>query len=192
MKGLRRSLKHLYGSSSSFGSHAGAGVGVQQQGGQAIQKTVLLFDDTPIPLTDNAAVVAFGGLKIFDFPEGLILFQGAVADLAITKSSAGVNDTWDGDFALGTVTATSDNALATTEQNLIPTTATPQAVAGATTAKGKSTATESGTLFDGTTTPIDVFLNFLVDDADHDVTTTPCDLIINGRITLLWTLLGDV
>lgn len=155
------------------------------------QKLVLTLTDVEIPLVDEAGVVAYGGLKIADLPEGAITFLGATADLAMTKSSAGVNDTWDGDFGLGTTTAGNDATLATTEQDLIPTTATPQAVAGATTAKGQSTATEVGAVFDGTTTAIDVFLNFLVDDADHDVGGTPCNLIANGTITIVYAHLGD-
>ena len=94
-------------------------------------------------------------------------------------------------MGLGTVTATSDATLATTEQNLIPTTATPQASASATTANAQSTATESGAIFDGTTTPVDVYLNLLVDDADHDVTGTATNIIVNGTITLYYANLGD-
>lgn len=191
-KGLRRSLKKLYGTPTAAGAGAGSGNQASQIGTAAMQKTVLKFTNQAIPLTDEAGVVAYGGLKIFDFPEGAILFQGAVADLALTKSSAGVNADWDGDFGLGTVTASNNATLSSTEQDLIPTTATPQAVAGATTAKGKSTATESGQILDGTSTPKDVFLNFLVDDADHNVAGTACNLIVNGTVTLFWANLGDV
>jgi len=146
---------------------------------------VISFVNTPIALTDNAGVVAYGGLKVLDFAEGAVAILGACAALAVTKSSAGVNTDWDGDFGVGTVTATSDATLATTEQNIIPTTATPQAVSGATTAKGVSTAIG---FFDGTTTPVDVFLNFLVDDTDHNVAGTACNLILNGTLTIhyLW------
>lgn len=191
MKGLPRSLKNLY-QSLGAGAPAGAGNVADQQGIGALRKTVLRLENFTISLVDEAGVVAHGAAKIFDFPEGAILFHGAVADLAVTKSSAGVNDDWDGDFALGTVAADNDASLAAAEQDLVPTTPTPQASSGATTAKGKSTATESGSVLDGTTTPKDVFLNVLVDDADHDVTTTPCNLIFNGTVTLFWSNLGDV
>lgn len=36
-----------------------------------------------------------------------------------------------------------------------------------------------------------MYLNLLVDDADQDATTTPTDLIINGTLTLVWSLIGD-
>lgn len=173
------------------GSTAVSSVVATEYGGPVVKKTVLTFTDTSMALTDEAGVVAYVGTKVYDFPAGKILFLGATANLALTKSSAGVDAAWDGDFGLGTTTAGNNNALATTEQNLIPTTATPQAVSGATTAKGGSTSTEAGVVFDGSSTAADVYLNFLVDDADHDVTTTPCSLIANGTVTMYWINLGD-
>lgn len=176
--------------SAGAGAVAGSGVSVQELGNAVVHKTVLTFADAAIALTDNAGVVAYGGLKVYDFPEGAILMLGAVADLDLTKSSAGVNDDWDGDFGVGTVTASNNNTLSSTEQNIIPTTATPQASSGATTANGLSTATENAVI-NGTSTAVDVYLNLLVDDADHDVTSTPCNLIVNGTLTLTWVKLGD-
>ena len=193
-KGLPRSLRKLYDAVSA-GAVSGAGVeagGVPARGIGAIQKERITLTNTPIVMADNAGVVAFGSLKIFDIAEGLMLFHGAVLDLNLTLSAAGINADWDGDIGLGTVAANNGaGPLATTEQNLVPNTATPQAVASVTTGDGESTGTESGTLLDGTTTPIDVFLNLLVDDADHDVTGTPTNIIVNGTIDLIYTLLGD-
>lgn len=165
-----------------------SGSGVSASSGAGTTTTVLTFNDTPIVLADNAGVVAYGGLKIFDFPQGSIVIQGATANLAVTKTSAGVTATWNGDFAVGTVTAANDATLTSTEANIIPSTPTPAAVAGATTAKGRSTAAVT---LDGTTTAVDAFINFLVDDANHDVTTTPCNLILNGTVTILWANMGD-
>lgn len=175
-------------SSTGVGAAAGTGVVASEQGNGVIQKTVLTLTNTPVVLADNAGVVAYGSLKIYDFPQGAINFLGATANLAITKSSAGVNADFDGDFSLGSVAANNGATLATTEQNIIPTTPTPQAVSGVTSAKGQSTA---GLYLDGTGTAVDLYLNMLVDDADHDVTGTPCNLIANGTITVLWTNLGD-
>ncbi len=176
---------------SGVGAVAGSGVTVEEFGDGANHKTRFTFTDAAIALTDEAGVVAYGGLKIYDFLAGFILMLGAVANLTITKSSAGVNADWDGDFGLGTATASNNNTLSSTEQNVIPTTATPQAVAGATTAQGASTNTEAAKVLDGHTTPIDLYLNFLVDDADHNVNGTPCNLIVNGTIEVSWINLGD-
>lgn len=156
-----------------------------------VRQAIITLTATPIVLADEAGVVAYGGLKIYDFPQGAIQILGAVADLDVTKSSAGVNADWDGDFGIGTVTAGNNNALATTEQNILPTTATPQAVAGVTTANGQSTITEAGLVIDGTATAADAYLNFLVDDADHNVGGTACNLLVTGTVKITYILLGD-
>ena len=153
------------------------------------QHTVIMtFTNVDFALTDEAGVVAYTGKKVFDMPSGAYVIHGAVADLALTKSSAGVNADWDGDFSVGTVTASNNATLSSTEQNIIPTTATPQASSGATTADGVSTA---ALYLDGTATPSDIYLNFLVDDADHNVNGTACNLIVNGTLRLTYTYLGD-
>lgn len=156
------------------------------------RKTKLTFVNQPVVLVDEAGVVAYGARKVYAFPEGLIGFEGAVARLDITKSSTGVNADFDGDVGLGSVTASNNATLSSTEQDYIPTTSTPQAVSGVTTADSKSTSTEAYKLLDGTGTSKDMFLNLLVDDADHDVTSTPCNLIVNGNIVFHWKLLGDL
>lgn len=171
----------------SGGNVSGTGVSGNATSG-GFTKQVLTFKDTPIVLADNAGVVAYGSLKILDFPQGSVVIQGATANLVVTKTSAGVNATWNGDFGVGTAAADNTNTLSGTEQNIIPTTATPAAVAGVTSAKGRSTAAVT---LDGTTTAVDAYINFLVDDADHDVTTTPCNLILNGTVTILWANMGD-
>lgn len=188
-KGLPRSLKKLYRTIEAPGV-VGTGAEIET-GVAALRKEVIVLTNRTIALTDEAGVVAFAGSKILDLAEGLITFQGAVMDLALTKDAAGVNDDWDGDVSLGTVTASNNATLTGTEADLVPSTATPQAVSGVTTADAQSTGTEIGSVFDGTTTAVDVFLNFLVDDADQDVTGTPTNLIVNGTITFSYAVVGD-
>lgn len=170
---------------------AGTGVTLADANAAAIRKLTFTFVNAQVTLADEAGVVAYGGLKFCDMQAGAIIFLGAVSDLDVTKSSAGVNDDWDGDFAIGTVTASNNNTLTGTEASILPSTATPQASGGATTANGQSTLTQSGTVVDGTSTAVDVYINFLVDDADHNVTGTACNLILNGTVTLLYANLGD-
>lgn len=170
------------------GAKNGTGITVEEFGGVVARRSKFTFVNHAIALTDEAGVVAYAGQKIYDMPAGVINILGATANLALTKSSAGVNLDWDGDFGLGSVTASNNATLATTEQNIIPTTATPQAVAGATTAKGGAT---SSLILDGSTTAVDIFLNFLVDDTDHNVSGTACNLIVNGELNLYWINLGD-
>lgn len=166
---------------------AGAnGVGALTSAREAMT-TVLTLTALSIAMADAAGVVAYGSKKILDFPAGYVGIESVVAKLSVTKSSAGVITTFDGDFSLGTVAAAGDATLTGTEADIIASTATPQAVAGVTTAYGsKLTATN----LDGTTTPVDMYLNVLVDDADHDVTTTPCNLLFTGTITVTWRNMG--
>jgi hypothetical protein len=171
---------------------AASGTGVVATSEALSVKTLTLtLTAVAFAMVDEAGVVAYSGLKIADMPEGAISILGAVASIALTKSSAGVIDTWDGDFALGTATASNNATLSATEADIIPSTATPQAVAGAANAFGQSTGTECPAYFDGTATAKDVYLNFLVDDADHDVTSTPCNLIATGTVKITYVNLGD-
>lgn len=173
------------------GAANGTGVTATEYGNSTIHRTVLTLDDVVMALTDVASTVAYTALKVYDFPAGAFLFLGATADLVITKDAAGVNDDWDGDFSLGTVTASNNNSLSSTEADLIPSTQTPQAQSGATTAKGQTTTALSSVIFDGTSVPKDAFLNILVDDGDQDTTATPTNLVVSGTITITWANLGD-
>lgn len=247
-------LDALQGTTSAGAVAAVSGLSVEEKSVGQVHVTTLTFLDMAVALTDNAGVVAYGGKKVYDWPEGLILNLGASADLNLTKSSTGVNADWDGDISLGTVTASNNATLLSTEANVIPSTSTPQAVAGVTTGDMESIAaaptaltdsssgTADGTIealadlataggntytdaavnaklailrnwaadfaakinalillaaggkmlaLDGTTTAPDLYLNILIDDADHDVTTTPCNIIVNGTLTFAWMKIGD-
>jgi hypothetical protein len=176
--------------SAGAGAVAGTGAAAVEYGDATVHQTVITFTNTPITLADEAGVIAYGGLKVYDLPEGAILMNGAVADINLTKSSAGVNDNWDGDISVGTATAANDADLTSTEADIVAKTATPQAAAGATTGD-MVTATAQMAIFDGTAAAKDVFVNVLVDDADHDVNGTACNIILNGTITITWVNLGD-
>lgn len=163
---------------------------IKEYGNGVINRTTITFVSRSLSMTDEAGVVAYGGTKIYDFPAGSILILGAVANLTILKSGAGINADFDGDFGVGTVTASNNATLSSTEQNIIPTTATAQAVAGATTAVGLNAAAIAP--LDGTTTAVDMYLNFLIDDADQDITGGGASsLLISGTLTLTWINLGD-
>lgn len=144
------------------------------------------FTNMTVTMTDEAGVVLYGGQKLWDFPAGVVKFIGAVADLDIL-GTGNVTSTFDGDFGVGTATASNNATLSTTEQNVLPTTATPQAVASVTTANGFSTATEDASV-DGTGTALDLYLNFLVDDADH---TGGGITVTGGTLKVYFMLLGD-
>lgn len=175
---------------STTGTGTASGTVVTEGGAGPLHYTTITFTNATVALADATGTCAYGSANIYTLPQGNIVYVGATSNLALTKSSTGVNVDWDGDFGIGTAAAAADATLSATEQNLLPTTATPQAAAGATTAKGESTASEH-IVIDGTSTASKVYLNLLVDDADHDVTTTPCNLVLNGTITIVWINTGD-
>lgn len=106
-----------------------------------------------------------------------------------TNTTTGIAAAWDGDFSLGSAVVTNNGGgLAGDEADILPSTATPQAVAGVTTATGRNTA---AAYIDGTTSPVDVFLNFLIDDADQDIDTETASIIATGTVTIVWVNLGD-
>ena len=156
---------------------------VQEFGNSLLHSTVITLNNHRISLTDQATVVAFGGSQLYAFPEGTIISLAGGIDLTLTKTSAGVQDNFDGDIAVGTITASNNSTLTGNEQNIVASTATPQAVAGVTSVKVVQPTLQ-------TLAPVaaqtNVFLNILVDDADHDVTTTPCDILVTGTLTLFW------
>ncbi len=197
-KGFSKALRPLYKwlkGNTGLGNGslpAVTGLTVTHEGAGDYRRTVLKFTNVAIPLTDQAGVVAYKGTKIWDFPEGAILFLGASANIVLTKSSTGVIATWAGLFSVGSVIASNNATLTSTEQDMIPSTVTPAATAGVGAAKGLSTSTESAKVFNGSATPLDAYINLLVNDTDHDVTTTPCNLILNGTLILNWVNLGDI
>jgi hypothetical protein len=150
--------------------------------------TVFKFSDMHVALADNAGVVAYGSKLLYTFPADVNILQSIVSHLTIGKSSAGVNADFDGDLSLGTVAANNTATLTSTEADVVASASTPQAVAGVSTFVGPAPA--AAIYQDGTGGAKALYLNLLVDDADHDVTTTPCDLIINGTIEIEWIVTG--
>ncbi len=168
---------------------ASGNVASEQQG--VVHQTLLTLTDVAVAVSD--ANVG-GGTKIYDFPEGRILILGAVAALAFKTTStlaSTLNAGVTGNFGVGTVQTTNQasGTLATTQQNIIPTTNFTSSatinVAGAV-AKGALAASAP---FDGTTTPVDAYLNIGVataTDIDGDATVTA-----SGTVLITWMNLGD-
>lgn len=164
------------------------GLSLADEGFGGLRKYTFTFTDVDFALVDNAGTIAYTSNKILDLAEGAVLIIGCVADLVCTKSSAGVDADADVHFGVGTTAANNTATLATTEQNIIATSTNAMSTGSVALQKqGGLTATP----FDGTSTAVDIYVNMLVADADHDVTTTPCNLILNGTLTLWAMNLGD-
>lgn len=158
-----------------------------------IHKTVLTCVATPISISDDAGVAQYGGVKIYDFPEGLMCTLGAVIDGAVTGGVTGtLITTWAGGIALGTAVATTGATLIGTEADVMPEVDVAAATASVAVVDAVSVATaltESGARWlDGTTTAKDLYLNLVVDDS---VTHTAGTVTFTGTVTIHWLSLGD-
>lgn len=173
---------------STSGVKNGATVTATETGNGVLHQTTLTLAATPITMRDTEQG---GGVKLYTFPEGRILVLGAIASIAPTTTSAlattlhaGVT----GNFGVGTVTQ-ANATLATTEQNIVQVTAF---TSSATINVAPAVAKGVGVLtpLDGTTTPIDAYLNLAVagaGDIDGNATVT-----VSGTVTLSWINLGDM
>lgn len=177
----------------SMGAENGATVSCTHYGNGIYNKTVLTCTATPISISDDAGVAQYGGVKVYDFPAGLIKIDGAVIDGAVTLGTTGtITTTWAGGIALGTATATTGATLTGTEANIMPEVDVAAATASVATVDSVSVATaltESGARWlDGTSTAIDMYLNLVVDDhASHTAGTGS----FTGTITFYWVNIGD-
>lgn len=176
------------------GSSSATGVKVFEKGDGVTKQTYLECDAVLIAITDDAGVAQFGGVQVYDFPEGVTYLKGAMVTGILTAGVSGtVIDNWDGDVALGTVTATTGATLTGAEADIMPSVAVS---AGASDKLGVVSAqsvaavlTESGARWlDGTSTAINLFLNFVIDDdASHGASTAT----FTGTIVINWEMIGD-
>lgn len=154
-----------------------------------VRKVKLTCTATPLVLTDDPGVAVYGGVKVYDFPAGLLMFHGAVVVGDMT--AVDVAATWEGDVALGTATATTGATLTGTEADLMQSVAIAAATAkvGPVDATTIATAlTESGARWhDGRATAKDMYLNFVVDEDAANATSTGA---FTGTIEIMYSIIG--
>lgn len=153
-----------------------------------VHRTVLTLTDTPLAVTD---ALAYGSVKLYDFPAGRVLVLGTTASMAFAVTSdrtTTINDDAAMDWALGSAAA-SNVTLATSMVDLLP--KQDHTLDGAedayTTAQGAALAASAQ--FDGTGTALDMYLNVSFPtgtDIDADGTMTAA-----GTVTVSWVNLGD-
>lgn len=156
---------------------------------QEIVKQTVVVRNQVVAVTGVGVAVGFGTGVIGDFPEGNILFLGAVAYFEIKGSGADANlvDTWNGDFSVGTA-PTVDVTLSGAEVDLIPSTSTTIAVAEVSPRTRAVNAVQA--IFDNTDNSLEVNLNILVDAADITDGAT-VNLTVNGEVTLAYIIMSD-
>lgn len=128
------------------------------------------------------------GVKVYDLPEGRILILGATINGVVVTSAnynASPNDVFV--VSMGTVVGADDNALTGTEADIIPSTELDTVGASALTLNWHEALTAS-TQFDGTSTPIDIYVNAACTDASNTGANT---YAVTGTCTLMWINLGD-
>lgn len=169
------------------GAKNGATVTATESGNGTVHQTTLTLAATPVTMRD---VEQGGGVKVYDFPAGRILLLGATSSIAVTTTSAvagTLNPSVVCNYGVGSTTQ-ANATLATTEQDMVQVTAF---TSSANPTEPSAVANGFGALvaLDGTTTPVDAFLNLAVagaTDIDGDATVT-----VAGTITLTWVNLGD-
>jgi len=187
-RGMSRTLQRA--AERDFGPQAGkSGLSRRIEGnGAGNYRIVLTFNAMPISVTK---ALSYASQKLVDFPAGRLQIDGGTASLAFAVTSARVstiNDNAVLSWGLGTAAASSVT-LATTMVNVVPQTnkTLDGAVAAYTTPSNVNAAAVA--VYDGTTTPVDVYLNVAFPTAtDIDADGT---LAVNGTITLIASLFGD-
>jgi len=138
----------------------------------------------------GAAGVGFGSFVASDFPEGNVLFLGAVSYLQFTGPTTGdLSDTWAGDYAVGTTPA-DDGTLGGTDVDLVASTALAAATAEVsprTRATGATAA--NAAVLDNTDGSLEINVSLLVDDAD--IAADGIIFSVSGEIFLSYVMLGD-
>lgn len=173
---------------SGAGTIAGASLVAAETGNGVVQKTVLTLTDREITVTD---ALAYAGSQLYDFPAGRILILGVTSSLAFAVTSdraTTINDDAAMDYALGSVTASSIT-LASTMVDLLPKQDYALTADAAAYNAALGAALAASAQFDGTTTPVNLFLNVAFPtnteiDADGTLTVT-------GTVTIHWINLGD-
>lgn len=163
---------------------------VVEYGDGVLHKSVITFTltgDHDIDVDDGGKSA---GVKVFDMPEGRLSVLGVTIDASTVTNNvynASTNDIYY--VSVGTVDGTqaADADLTSTEADIIPKT-TLDTVSSTTLTLTWKTALAAAAQFDGTTTPVDLFVNVAVPDASNTDATTHA---ITGTMTITWINLGD-
>jgi hypothetical protein len=167
---------------------------VTQTGLGGMQRMRLDLVNLPISVTSVTTGNGVGGTKIFTFPEGRVynfFTRGSlVASVAAAKQADFTDATPEGDLGIGTVAPADADALGTDATDDDWGTAAAFTMSSYVSA-AVTIPTEAAAWFDGTTTPVSLFVNALVDAADIDDGVTT-EILINGWLEIGWMPGGDI
>lgn len=152
-----------------------------------LRKQLVTVRDQVIAVSATGNAIGFGSGVISDFPQGNVLFLGAVGYMQFSGSGSDANlvDTWEGDFGVGTTPA-GDATLTAADVDIIASTA----LAAATAEVGPRTRGTGVTqaIFDNTDDSLEINLSVLIDAADI-TDDQSVNLTVNGELELLYSML---
>lgn len=154
---------------------------------QPITKQTFAFSGVALTV-NGASGVGFGSAVIGDLPAGNILILGAVAYVQFDSAGgqAGLVDTWNGDFGIGSTPA-GDATLTGADVDVIP--STPTTVAASEDAPRTRGAGGTQSVLDNTDGSLELNLSLLIDDAD--ISADGVALTATGELYLSYVVLGD-
>lgn len=162
----------------------GAGVGVTVAENMLSSRHMKITVSATVACVDATTSGSQGTLLLGTFPEGNILFLGAVVNLTIARVGTAIAAGAAVIGSIGTVVPAVDTTLTSTEANMVASTAcTLTTGAGAFAAVGASPA-----VLDGTGGAKTINLNFVVPDADSSGNDS---LTVTGTVDLSYVWLGD-
>lgn len=177
------------------GTKNGATVVAYERGDGILHETVLVLTNTPISVVSVTTAAGVGGTKIYDMPEGHIIFMPSYASLVFSVAAAKQADftdaTPEGDYGIGTAAPADADALGADATDDDICTAAAITMAGYVTPSTPVKADADSYLVNGSTTAADVYVNLLIDavDIDDGVTT---EVLATGTVVLRWMYGGNI
>lgn len=155
---------------------------------QEVVKTDLKLNALSLEVDGLADAVGFGTVVIGGLPKGNLLLLGAVAYMQFTKatSATGIQATFDGDYAIGTVPTADADFGETGEADIIPSTALGAATAGVSPRARGANATQ--VMLDNTDGSLELNLNVLIDNAN--ISADNQAMTVTGILHLAYIVLG--
>ena len=171
------------------GTVSGTGITVVERGSGIFHETIFTITAHALTVTDSGANGGHGSQKIYDFPEGHIKVISGHANVTVfSAQGTAAADSGVFDIALGTTaTATDNEELATTEQDIVT------KIEGTLDGSGDLSSAVSNIdstdeTFDGSTTAIDLFLNAAITAATISATEV---FDVTAVVTVYWVNAGD-
>ena len=158
----------------------GGTVTVVENGAGPYRQSIITLASVPVVVV-GASGIGFGGVKVYDFPQGHIWVEKVVADDLVSTEGSGISGGAGGDYGIGTVIV-AGTSLSSTYVDLGPSTSADPIT------NAVDVTLSAAVGFDGSATAKDANLNMLIDDADIAGT---CTNLVSGTITITWTFLGD-